>query len=216
MFTNRDNNNFYENISLELLNDYEKRSGLFDSCDLDLIAPILSSADTILEIGAGTGRILRNLVARKLKANIIAIERSERLFKLLENEFSENLVLIKADIMDVEVSDKFDVILWMWSGFSDFSPKEQELLVKKLYSMLHKTGSLVIDTTRADVTPGNATNENGRFYQINTENVSISTYVPSEEEMEHYAKKAGFSGVKIQHYATATTRPRTLYELIKH
>lgn len=215
MWSNRENNDFYEGISLSLLNEYEKQSGLDSSCDLNLVTPLLEKADNILEIGAGTGRVLKNLLSRQLKANILAIERSERLFSLLQAEFSKNLMLMKGDIVDIELNATFDIILWMWSGFSDFFPSEQAFLVKKLHSLLQSKGSLIIDTTRADVTPKNATDADGRFYQINIENVSINTYVPSEEEMQNYAQLADFFEIKIKHYITPTARPRTLYQLKK-
>lgn len=215
MWSNRDNNDFYENISLTLLNDYENRSGLSTYCDLDLIEHLLSSANSILEIGAGTGRILRNLLARQLPAKINALERSERLFNLLHHEFSHSLTLIKGDVLDYEPQSKFDLILWMWSGFSDFSPIEQSLLINKLALLLQPNGSIIIDTTRADVMPKNASAADGRFYQIKVEEVLINAYVPSEDEMKTYAQQAGLTNVKIFHYTTPTDRPRTLYQLHK-
>lgn len=213
MWSNRNNNEFYEYISIEQLKEYELLSGLEEGCDLDLIQDLLHSAQHILEIGGGLGRVLRYLTARPVSAEIFAIERSLRLFDRLKAEFGDKATLLLGDILDVSLSQQFDVVLWLWSGFSDFSPIEQAQLLKKLHTFLKPQGNLIIDITRASVKPKNATHADGQFFQIVVESVCINAYVPTEEEMKMMAKEAHLDIANILHYETPTQRPRTLYIL---
>lgn len=61
----------------------------------------LGSADTVLEIGAGTGFLTREL---QKHCSVVAVELDERLCMLLENELpKENLQLVKGDFLAVEL-----------------------------------------------------------------------------------------------------------------
>ena len=61
----------------------------------------LGSADTVLEIGAGTGFLTREL---QKHCSVVAVELDERLCMLLENELpKENLQLVKGDFLEAEL-----------------------------------------------------------------------------------------------------------------
>ncbi|MAG22103.1 MAG: ribosomal RNA small subunit methyltransferase A [Candidatus Diapherotrites archaeon] len=61
----------------------------------------LSEKDTVLEIGAGTGFLTREL---QKKCKVVAVELDSTLFELLENELpKENLKLIHGNFLEVDV-----------------------------------------------------------------------------------------------------------------
>ena len=75
---------------------------LIDDKLLELIANIgeISTEDTILEVGAGTGNLTEKLIYKQPK-KIIAIEKDENLCKILNDKFSEkkNIKILNENIM---------------------------------------------------------------------------------------------------------------------
>lgn len=62
----------------------------------------LTSNDTVLEVGPGTGNLTRKLVGHAMQ--VIAIEKDHRLIEPLEKEFSEhkNVRVIEGDVLDID------------------------------------------------------------------------------------------------------------------
>ena len=77
---------------------------LIDDKLLELIANIgeINTEDTIIEVGAGTGNLTEKLIYKKPK-KIIAIEKDERLCKILNEKFGEkkNITVLNENIMNI-------------------------------------------------------------------------------------------------------------------
>jgi 16S rRNA A1518/A1519 N6-dimethyltransferase RsmA/KsgA/DIM1 with predicted DNA glycosylase/AP lyase activity len=77
-------------------NRYTDNSGFYGSSELltDIVAPLLSVSDfdgkVVLEVGSGSGRIVRMLMNAARPEKVIAIEPSQAYDVLLENLFQRD------------------------------------------------------------------------------------------------------------------------------
>jgi len=205
---------FYDSISLDLLPDFSVRGGLESGCDLDLIANYIAHVNSILEVGAGYGRVISNLFKRGYNKNLVAIERSKKFCDLLRQNYDGKLEIINADIKSFEYSRQFDLILWLWSGICDFSQEEQGDVLLKIAGFLKKEGVLVVDSLLPSTLPANAETHNEKYAVIpGGNNSKLYVYTPSPEEIKAYSKTAGLDFMKFISYKTTTNRNRMLYLL---
>ena len=215
--TNAENSLFYESISLDLLPDFAARGGLDSGCDLDLIKNYIDKTNSILEVGAGYGRVIFNLLEKGYDKKLVAIERSKRFCDLLKQNYDGKLEVINTDIKIFESSSQFDLILWLWSGICDFSQEEQAIILSKVASFLKKDGVLVVDSLLPSIQPANAETHNEKYSIIpGGNNSKLYVYTPSPEEIKAYSKLAGLDFMKSISYMTTTNRNRMLYLLSRH
>lgn len=209
-WTNKDNINFFENISLKIFGSWPEKGGFDKGCDLDLILEELKSANSILEVGASYGRVIQYLVDKNLKANITAVERSHQFFEQLYQKFENKIRIIEADINNVNFDEKFDVILCLWSTISDFAKDEQLAMLKHISSWLKKGSKLVIDVMTSSFTRENVTEVSSQDYVVKYDDATLLGYIPSEKELTKYANQLEFEVVKFIPYTTETDRKRLL------
>lgn len=208
---NKDNWAFYDNMPQRTLTErFEKPSGLDGALELDLIRDLWKPASSILEVGAGEGRIIQGLIERKYNGDIYAIERSNNLYKFLFNNFSDfkNVRVLKKNLIEDDLP-KANLGLWLWSGILEFSKDQQFDLIRKIRK---NVPILVIDTIDIK-SKNNATSQNGQYAEIKTDWGIIRAYIPTEEDIKSYAKKADSYLKKVISYKTKTGRNRTLYIL---
>lgn len=113
---------------------------------LDAFAAILQPEQTMLEIGAGTGRF--TVLAAPLVRHITAVDISQNMLRQLadkmEKERLRNISLIHGDFMDIDFSVRFDIIV----SFSAIEYiKDKKALFNKMASLLKPGGKLVLTTT---------------------------------------------------------------------
>lgn len=208
---NKSNWMFYDNMPKGALAErFEKPAGLDGAPELSLIRDLWMPASSILEIGAGEDRVIQGLIRRKYKKNIYAIERSNNFYKYLINKYKtfRNVYIWQVDLLKFDLP-KADVGLWLWSGILEFSKDQQIYLVRKIRK---NVSNLVIDTPHI-MAKNNATFQNGQFAEIKTNWGVISAYLPSEDNIGLYAKKAGFNLKEVIRYKTKTGRDRLMYIL---
>ena len=58
----------------------------------------ISSNDTVLEIGPGTGNLTKEIIKKKPK-NLIVVEKDEELSKLLHQKFGDKITILNEDIL---------------------------------------------------------------------------------------------------------------------
>jgi len=212
-WNNNNNSEYYEAIPLEELPTYAKLGGLDTGCDIEIIASYIQKASSILEIGAGYGRVIKKLKEINYKNKLVVLERSKQFISVLQENYCKDISIVKEGIQDFSSKEKFDLILWLWSGFCDFSKKEQPFILEKTVSLLSNKGVLVLDTMPPNLTPKNATILQDQSYIIpssNNSECSLYGYVPSNEELDEYVK---ILNLKIKHipYFTTTNRERVLH-----
>lgn len=213
---NADNAQFYASVPLNLLPDFAIKAGLDTGCDIELLYPYIAKAGAILEVGAGCGRALRHIIDRGYKGKMVAIERSQQYCSFLESQFSDTVTIINADIKNLEITNKFDLILWLWSGIGDFSKEEQLPILKKLSGYLNANGIIALDIILPTSRPFGATDSsNNQYYVFPSSNndCCVRVYNPLPHEIDEYGEKLGCKFIKHTSYKTPTDKDRMLYLL---
>jgi SAM-dependent methyltransferase len=215
-WNNFDNRLYYEDVSFEKQYGFSKIGGLDVHSDLEILTPHIEKSHSILEVGACYGRVLEFLIKNNYHGKITAIERSKKFFKLLTDNYRTDATLVNSDIKHFITKERYDLILWVWCGISDFSPKEQPKIIKILFELLNKNGLLVIDTIDTAVAPINVscTNSDTQNYTLDIGKSILSGYIPSIEDMSDYANNMNIK-LTAKKYLTSKNRPRIFYFLKK-
>jgi SAM-dependent methyltransferase len=211
---NTENSLFYNALSLDLFLGFAVKGGLESGCDLDIIKNYITRANSILEVGAGYGRVISNLLKRGYNKKLVAIERSPKFCETLTHSFSSEVEIIHTDIKSFKTSTQFELILWLWSGICDFSKQEQAAVLSHIASFLKKDGVMVLDSLLPSTKAINTGSHENQYSIIPGEkNLNMYVYTPTPEEIVSYAEKAGLNFTKSIPYTTSTDRPRMLYLL---
>lgn len=214
-WVNKDNIDFYKAMSVKDLESYAIKAGLDDDCDLDKIYHYIQNTNSLLEIGAGYGRILKNLIERGYQGEISALERNEEYFKYLVKNFTNKAKMFYSDLYHFNPEKKVDAILLMWSTFSDFPQKEQPLIIAKLADWLNSNGLIIIDVIQHDTMHPIATQVHKRIYFATIGSANYHAFVPTPAEIKKYAKKCQMQTIDIINYTTYTGRKRVIFVLKK-
>lgn len=213
---NENNLESYNSVSVEFLKNSAVKGGLDSGCDVDILKPYLAKANSVLELGAGYGRVLQNLILRGYSGEIVGVEQSNKFYQELKKIWASNIEIINSDIKSINSKKRFDLILFLWSGICDFAKEEQSKILLKIKSFLNPQGIVVLDTTPVLVKPLNASIAYDQYCLIKGDNNSVfSMYTPSVEDIKKYAKRTGLCYKKDITYLTATNRKRIMYILCK-
>ena len=214
-WSNKDNNAFYEAVKADGLKELARKAGLVSGCDMKVLTPYWSKVESILEVGAGYGRVIDYLLGHRFKGAITAVERCNALFEHLETQFGEhkNVHLVHQDILELDTTHRFDLVLLLWGCCANFSPSEQSFVVKKLSTMLKRDGKLVVDTVFADFVPLESKKISNGYYLINANGSLMNFHLPSAKKITCYAQDDGFSNISHVNYETDNKLQRQLYIL---
>ncbi len=214
-WSNYDNSDFYENINIADMQELAAIGGLSTGCDIEKLKPYWSKAKSILEVGAGYGRVIQSLLNNNFSGKITAIERSNILFQNLQQHYGDNVALLHNDIHNCQnIDDTFDIVLFLWSGIADFLPIEQQHIINNLAKLLNNGGKLILDTMPDKTTPlGMEKSKIQRVYKQIHNDCVVYTYSISIEEIDSYAQSAGLTNVRHIPYMTDTGRARLLHIL---
>ena len=81
---------------------------------------------------------MKALIQMGYSGKLTGVERSKLLFQMLQCTYSGRIDLFNEDLSEFIPMYKFDLILWMWSGITDFSDMEQIVLLKRLSYFLKR------------------------------------------------------------------------------
>jgi len=208
--------NFYQiPSSLPVLKEYAEAFGLSSGCDIDIFFDEIKNAKELLDVGAGYGRAVQRLFSLGFSGKIHCVERSSVYCQQLALDFGDKIFIHQDDILNFYPLQQFDVALSLWSGICDFQPHRQQAYLQHLFQLLRGNGILYLDTALWNVQPYNVEYLSQQYYRIKINELEISGYIPSPEEIMTYAKVAGFSDVSHQYYHTDTHYKRLLYRLRK-
>lgn len=211
---NEKNFNFYNQIGIDTFQSLAKDGGFSTYVDLEIAYRYIQSAENIVEIGAGYGRCIDFLLAKKHQGKIIAVEQSSKLCEHLREKYSSTVEIVEGNIYTISFDQTIDTALWMWSGIIDFSLEEQAANVKHIFELLNTKGKLFIDIPRLGIQTI-ASHIDQQHIRLTTDFGEIECYIPRSDEVKEYAEAAGFTRVDEINYETATDKKRTMYILMK-
>lgn len=210
-WSNLNNIEFYETLSPEYYYAVATQGGLDNYCDVNALLPYISKATSILEIGAGYGRVLKGILKTGYNKSLYAVERSRKACKYLVENFSNAAKIICTDINDFKPEDKFDLILWMWAGLCEFAKDEQLPALSCLLPSLNIGGHIIIDLIPDEDKALNTTNFDLNNRVIETPFGKDYVYIPSKQELVNYQKSLNLKLLEMIIYKTRTDKKRNLY-----
>ncbi|PWJ43675.1 methyltransferase family protein [Sediminitomix flava] len=187
--------------------------GLDQGEDIDEIYDEISKADRVLELGSGYGRVIEVLRRKGFKGVISGVERSLKLREYVQNTFNEDVRLFKE--LPLELNEKFDAILYVWSGILEQERDIQKDIVKQCAELLDEGGKLLIETPFKEIKKLGDLKEDTKTIRVKEEWGTLSAYFTSAQDIEEYAKEAGFKNIREVYYHTRTNLSRIFYILQK-
>ena len=114
--------------------------------EISFVRDRMKKTDTVLELAAGYGRIMKEL-APYVKS-ITGIEISGENVRFGEEYLKDtpNTALLTMDVHDIEYSDSFDVVLCLQNGLSAVKAEVPELFAAKTIKALKKGGKAYFST----------------------------------------------------------------------
>jgi SAM-dependent methyltransferase len=209
-WSNHDNENFYQKVRIEDFYQNAVQGGLDTGIDIKNLEKYINNTNSILEIGAGYGRVLSHILNRGYTGKLVAIERNQKFCQFLQSQFHGRANIFCADIINFKYDDKFDLILWMWGSICEFSKTEQAQVISHLGKMLNKNGHLILDTIPIECTSINAIALNPHDRVIETSYGKDYCYLPSDDEITQYAQQTGLIHHEDLIYYTTSNRKRRL------
>jgi phospholipid N-methyltransferase len=212
---NLDNNNYYENVSPEEFKKFAQIGGFDDNCDIELIYPFIKNTQTLIEIGAGYGRVVNALLSRNYPGKIAALERSNNFFNYLKRLYDKKADLIHGDVALLAQHDTYDAVLYMWSNLSEWPKNEQSKLISALCTWVKPGGLLILETFDASQIPLNATGSDGQTYHYESDHGVVHGYNATITEIDTYIKQSNLLLKERLNYVTRTDRKRIIHVLEK-
>ncbi len=202
------NRDFYDRMEVDYLRRAADWAGLQASPDVEHLWPRVGEAESLLEIGAGYGRVLGALICRGFRGRLVAVERSPHFVRALHERFGERVEVRQGEGTSAAAGEQFDVVLWLWSGITEFPRAEQAAVVRQALARVKPGGTLVLEAPEL----GSANNATVNFGQRAIVNASFGTlrvYIPTEEQMREHA--GSDASVRALDYRTGNGRGRVLY-----
>lgn len=211
--SNKANQFFYDEVTPKMFYQNLQQLGLSSNPDLTALAKNiqLEAFEMILDVGSGLGRVVPFLLKNCPHAKLFLVERNTGFFKHLEKDFGHipNITLVRGDINDViDEIPKVNLILLLWTVFTEFNRSEQADLLAKLYNKLEKDGLIVIDNLELP-------ESGGMIISDEFNNVRIEFHVPELRFFEDMKVGQRFSELTVIPYKSSTNKDRYLASLKK-
>lgn len=201
--------NFYENMPLETLDIYSKKSGLFTFPEITVpqFRNEIQKSSSIIELGAGRGRVIDGLIRNNYRKPIIGVERSNNHFNFLQEKYRKKsqVKIIQKDITLQELPFA-DLGLLLWAEICNLEIAEQENLIQKLSNSVN---CLIIDNLIVGQ-QSNATNTNGNKYEFQMPWGTIKGIIAEPEMFKEWALSC-FSEFEQIDYKTKNQKLRRMY-----
>jgi SAM-dependent methyltransferase len=207
---NVDNIAFYNQLPFDEFYKAGAESGLNNGCDIKAIAHYVKRAQSILEVGAGYGRVITHILDMGYAGKLVALERDPALCQLLKTQFNKKITVIQKDILAFHSKFRFDLIVWMWASFSEFSKTEQLSALDRVTKHLEIKGYLILDIVPLSCKTTNTVDFNSQDKVIQTPFGDDYIYLPSPAELESYQKKLNLKKIETITYQTQTNKNRYL------
>jgi phospholipid N-methyltransferase len=212
---NKHNLEAYCKISADEMRKIAITGGIDSGCDVAIIKPYILKSSAIFEVGAGYGRVLEHIVKTGYEGNISAIEYNPKFCNILQESFSEHVDILNEDLCETNITKKFDCILWLWNGISDFSKQKQPEVLQKLLNMLIPGGVLIFDTFPLIADPLYSIKIKEKEYYIKVNQETIRVYCPTLDDVNNYGDYLNVTERKHVEYLTDIGRKRIMHIFTK-
>lgn len=206
------NKSFYDSSEQSWLTDLAQLKGISKGEDLQNMQSFFNSRlqtgnEKVLEIGAGTGRVLKWFIANYPNP-ITGIDISKTNIQRCSKIFSENhqVELVLGNICSSQSipADDYYLAIWAWSGIYELSLSEKRLALQQLSYSLKENAYFVIDLPK-ELKGGelltfgddNIVEQVSNFGVVKNQIMQISELIPLVQEH-------GFDFVDQQEYTTST------------
>lgn len=203
-WTNSHNVDIYNKMPLDYFKKEAINGGLDNGCDVKAISKYVKSSRSILEVGAGYGRVLDYIIKDGFKGELIALEREPKLCRILKKQF-KRVDVICDDIIFFKIEKKFDLIIWLWAGLCEFSRSEQIFALANLIAHLDENGLLIFDLVPITCKTVRAIAFDKHNKIITTPYGNDYNYFPSYAAIKRYAQQLNCK-TKTIIYVTKTNR----------
>ncbi|WP_020530890.1 class I SAM-dependent methyltransferase [Flexithrix dorotheae] len=205
---------FYNKIEIEKFKEFSAIIGLDEGIDIKVIYPEIKNLNTIAEIGSGYGRAIEFIKNNQFSGQVYAVERVRKLLDYMEEKYTDddNIEIIDQDLKQLNLPNKADCILWLWSGILELSLPEQRIVLKRLKDNLGEDGFLLIETPYKNVRVIGSKGEDN-YIKFETEWGTIEAYLPTFEELKESIQLSGFSSIESTFYQTKTGLTRIFYKI---
>ena len=141
MIKNQEVIKYYDKMAKKIKRQDETRnkSKDFSKYDITLMKNISDIDKSLLDLGAGTGLLINNLINDFKK--IVAIEKYPEFSKFIIK--SPNLKVINTDLLELEIDDNFDYVS-LFGVMNYFNREEASIIYKKAFSFLKNNGKLIV------------------------------------------------------------------------
>ncbi len=158
----------------------------------DYLGKILKNTDSVLEIGAGTGRF--TLEVAPLVKKVTALDISKNMLDKLQEKAKlkkiSNIEMLCGDFLEIPFNQKFDVIL----SFSAIEYiKNSEKLFSKISSLMNDGGCLIITTAHDTFLRWW-----GRFGNFLRQGIFLNAY--SKKKVKMLLEKNNFEVIKLEDF----------------
>ena len=114
------------------------------SKEIDYVKNILNSNDLVLELGAGYGRVIKEIASSCKFAMGIDISKDNVSFSKKYLDGISNAKILEMDINNIKFDEKFDIILCLQNGLSSMGMNID--IIKKIADILSDNGKLIFST----------------------------------------------------------------------
>lgn len=205
----------YETISIPLFMERAKLGGIDTCCDIHTALPYLRGSKSVLDLGAGYGRAYQGLINNGYAGTYVTIERSKLFCRYLTEQFPV-MQVINDDILTVNMTGKFDAIIWLWAGIHEFSMQSQSLIIAKASSWLAVGGVFIIDTMADELVPAEGSDVKISSHVLKVADNQYAWYgqITHAYQIENMARHAGCN-IQRLNYFSDTGRARVLHILTR-
>ncbi len=205
------NIDFYRNIEIEKFKELAGVTGFDTGIDIDQIYPQIKDAKAIAELGVGYGRAVQQLLKRGYEGKIYGVERVKSLLDRMEKEYeNENVFMLHQDIEELDLPEKVDAVLWLWSGVLEQNLEQQRDSICKIRKYL-KTGGKVFIEAPQDKIKFVGIKINKHYIRVEMEWGTLDTYMPYEDDMRLIKESCHYSSLETIKYQSVTGLDRVFY-----
>lgn len=210
-WSNKDNHALYNVLPLEQFKAIAKRSGLSNGEDVSQVEHIIVKSQNILELGAGYGRVLDKIGKMNFKGRLSAIENNQFYYDLCTKKYSSKVRMHFDNILTWEPTEKYDLILWMWTSIGEFTQYEQKKLFSKLSKLLTRNGVLVIEKKDAGLDDQDRLIVNGGNCKYLYHKDGGDIYIPSDYDLKLYSNSVFKTSEMIKYTTNNLIRKIFIY-----